>query len=268
MHLVYNATQSDLANASSLSKERLVGYFYVTPDNLPNPYDSLPPYTGSGNYWSAELADAAPGGTADTTAPTTPTHLALESNGTISVELKWTKSTDSGSGVVAYDVYQNGGWIVAVPAASRPKVTIGNLIASTNYSFYVVARDGAGNLSAQSNTLSLTTSAATGTITAPGNPHTTQVAYTDATLAWTASTSNNYTVSHYDIFLNATSSPGNIPFATVDGNVTSVVLTGLDLAGTPPFAFTIKARDTGGDVSAASSTVNIKLQRRYQAAEQ
>jgi Spherulation-specific family 4/Fibronectin type III domain len=252
IHLVYNTTQSQLANASTLSKERLAGYFYVTPANLPNPYDSLPPYTGSGNYWSAELADAAPGGTADTTPPTTPTHLAAESTGPISVELKWTASTDSGSGVVGYDVYQNGVWIVAVPAASSPKVTIGNLIASTSYSFYVIARDGAGNQSANSNTLSVTTSAAAGTITAPGSPQVTQVAYTDATLSWTASTSNN-TVTYYDIFLNA----GSIPFVTVAGNVTSVVLTGLDLAGTPPFAFTIKARDTDGDVSAASSVVNI-----------
>jgi len=37
-----------------LSKERRAGWVYVTPDNLPNPWDTLP----TGSYWSGELAAA------------------------------------------------------------------------------------------------------------------------------------------------------------------------------------------------------------------
>jgi hypothetical protein len=54
-HLVYAATaQADEANAMTLSKQRNAGYVYVTPDNLPNPWDTLP----TGAYWSDELARA------------------------------------------------------------------------------------------------------------------------------------------------------------------------------------------------------------------
>jgi hypothetical protein len=54
-HLVYDTpTQSDMDNAVALSKQRDAGYLYVTPDDLPNPWDTLP----TGAYWSDELAEA------------------------------------------------------------------------------------------------------------------------------------------------------------------------------------------------------------------
>lgn len=71
-HLVYNTTtELHLADALDKSKQRKAGYVYVTPDVLPNPWDALP----SGTYWSSEQAGIAPGGTVDTTAPTTPASL-------------------------------------------------------------------------------------------------------------------------------------------------------------------------------------------------
>jgi hypothetical protein len=52
-HLVYaTPTQANEANAMSLGKQRNAGYMYVTPDDLPNPWDTLP----TGSYWSDELA--------------------------------------------------------------------------------------------------------------------------------------------------------------------------------------------------------------------
>ena len=51
-HLVYDTpTQANMENAVSLSKQRNAGYLYVTNDNLPNPWDTLP----TGTYWSDEL---------------------------------------------------------------------------------------------------------------------------------------------------------------------------------------------------------------------
>ena len=65
-HLVYaTATQADEANAMTLSKQRNAGYVYVTPDNLPNPWDTLP----TGAYWSDELARAGGGGSGGGTPP-------------------------------------------------------------------------------------------------------------------------------------------------------------------------------------------------------
>ncbi|MFC1411499.1 spherulation-specific family 4 protein [Streptacidiphilus sp. N1-12] len=58
-HLVYAApTQADLENTVALSKQRNAGYLYVTPDDLPNPWDTLP----TGSYWSDELGKASGSG--------------------------------------------------------------------------------------------------------------------------------------------------------------------------------------------------------------
>lgn len=53
-HIIYGTpTASAVAQAVQLSKQRGAGYVYVTPDTLPNPYDTLP----TAGYWSSELAD-------------------------------------------------------------------------------------------------------------------------------------------------------------------------------------------------------------------
>ena len=54
-HLVYNvSTAQQMRTIVQLSKERGAGWVYVTPDTLPNPWDTLP----TGSYWSGELAAA------------------------------------------------------------------------------------------------------------------------------------------------------------------------------------------------------------------
>ena len=51
-HLVYAAPDvAAMQNAVRLSKTRNAGWVYVTPDTLPNPWDTLP----EDPYWSAEL---------------------------------------------------------------------------------------------------------------------------------------------------------------------------------------------------------------------
>jgi len=52
-HIVYATSNSSaMSQAVSLSRQRRAGYVYVTPDTLPNPYDTLP----TGSYWSRELS--------------------------------------------------------------------------------------------------------------------------------------------------------------------------------------------------------------------
>jgi len=53
--LVLGTTQADMPSAIALSRSRNVGWIYVTPDILPNPWDTLP---GS-SYWTQELNAAA-----------------------------------------------------------------------------------------------------------------------------------------------------------------------------------------------------------------
>lgn len=50
-HLIHDTPETDMPNAIALSKERHAGWVYVTPDQLDNPWDTLPFAT----YWSDEL---------------------------------------------------------------------------------------------------------------------------------------------------------------------------------------------------------------------
>ncbi|UGS23847.1 reprolysin-like metallopeptidase [Flavobacterium channae] len=94
--------------------------------------------------------------TVDTTAPSTPT---LSASGTTqtSTNLSWTASTDN-VGVTGYNVYQ-GATLLTTVTGTTYNVT--GLTASTAYSFTVKAKDAAGNLSASSNTVNVTTLANT-----------------------------------------------------------------------------------------------------------
>ena len=95
--------------------------------------------------------------TVDTQAPSVPTGLAASNLTTTGVTLTWTASTDN-VGVTGYRVFR-GTTQIGTPTATTFAVT--GLTASTPYSFTVRAVDAAGNVSAASSPLSVTTSAAT-----------------------------------------------------------------------------------------------------------
>jgi M6 family metalloprotease-like protein len=94
-----------------------------------------------------------PSGT-DTTKPTAPTNLTATATSSSQINLSWTPATDN-VGVTGYDVYRGGTKI----ASNTTSTTWGEngLTANTTFSYYVVAKDGAGNQSSNSNTASATT---------------------------------------------------------------------------------------------------------------
>jgi glucose/arabinose dehydrogenase len=98
-------------------------------------------------------------GPPDTEKPTAPGNLSGTASGT-SVNLKWTASTDNVQ-VLAYDVYRNNALAgtVAGTIGNPPGTTFSDsgLAPNTTYSYYVVARDPSGNVSAHSNTVSVKT---------------------------------------------------------------------------------------------------------------
>jgi len=96
-------------------------------------------------------------GTADTTAPTAPTSLTASGTTTTTTNLSWTASTDN-VGVTGYDVYQ-GATLKASVTGTTYAVT--GLTAATAYTFSVKAKDAAGNVSASSNVVNVTTSSTT-----------------------------------------------------------------------------------------------------------
>jgi len=92
-------------------------------------------------------------GTADTQPPTAPTGLTASNITQTTVTLTWNASTDN-VGVTGYDVYCNGTMLGTVTGTSA---NVTGLTAGTTYSFYVKAKDAAGNVSSASNTISVTT---------------------------------------------------------------------------------------------------------------
>jgi chitodextrinase len=98
------------------------------------------------------------GAGSDTQAPTVPASLTATSKTQSSFTLNWAASTDN-VGVTGYEVFRGG---VSIGTTTATTFNVTGLTANTAYSMRVRARDAAGNWSAQSTALSVTTSAASG----------------------------------------------------------------------------------------------------------
>lgn len=96
------------------------------------------------------------GSAGDTQAPSVPTNLSASNVTQTSLTLSWTASTDN-VGVTGYDVYQGGTNIGSVTGTTA---NVTGLSAGTSYSFTVRAKDAAGNVSAASAALNVTTQSA------------------------------------------------------------------------------------------------------------
>ncbi|WP_185832216.1 cellulase family glycosylhydrolase [Streptomyces sp. WAC 04229] len=107
---------------------------------------------------TAEEATVYGGGTpGDTEAPTAPGAPAASAVTDTSVTLTWAASTDD-TGVRGYDVVRvAGGAETRVAASTSTTATVTGLTAGTAYTFAVYARDAAGNRSARSATVGVTT---------------------------------------------------------------------------------------------------------------
>jgi hypothetical protein len=113
-----------------------------------------------GTYYADDISLDGPGGGggSDTQAPSAPGSLRSTGKTSSSVSLAWNASSDN-VGVTAYDVYSGSNQVLSVSGAGA---TVSGLAASTSYTFTVKARDAAGNVSAASNAVSVTTDAGGG----------------------------------------------------------------------------------------------------------
>nr|WP_248574823.1 GEVED domain-containing protein [Flavobacterium sp. H122] len=184
-------------------------------------------------------------GSSDTVAPSAPTSLAASGTTQTTTNLSWTASTDN-VGVTGYDVYQ-GATLLGTTASTSYAVS--GLTASTTYTFSVKAKDAAGNISAASNTVSVTTSAPIVDTTAPTVPTNLAASGTTSSstnLSWTAST-DNVGVTGYDVYQGA----------TLLGTTASTSFAVTGLAASTTYSFTVRAKDAAGNISAASNTVSV-----------
>jgi len=104
--------------------------------------------------WYAVVATFRPA-SSESQAPTVPTNLHATSVAATSVSLAWSPSTDDVA-VTGYTVYRNGSPI-ATPGPNTTSYTDMTVVGGATYSYSVDAFDGAGNHSAQSPAIQVTT---------------------------------------------------------------------------------------------------------------
>ena len=179
--------------------------------------------------------------TPDTEAPSTPTNLIVTGSTSSTISLSWTASTDNIM-VATYDIYLDG---TLKTSSATNSATVTGLNPSTTYTFYIKAKDAAGNTSNQSNTATGTTTENTGgndggSTTSCGtedfegvsgavNTYKT-VTWTNNGITWTATDSrSDQTINNKAITVRN----GTLSSSTISGGISSLTIkTQLKFSGT------------------------------------
>lgn len=185
--------------------------------------------------------------TADTEAPTAPTNARAYQTFATTCSIQWTSSTDN-VGVASYEIY-NGTVLIGTSEQFAPYFKITGLTELTSYTFSVKAKDAAGNVSASSNLILVTTPDGTKP-TAPTNLTASDITATSVNLSWTGST-DNVGVTGYSIYNNTFTL-----WAKVDGATRTYTATGLQQS--TAYNFTVEATDAAQNSSLKSNIVSIK----------
>ena len=179
--------------------------------------------------------------TPDTENPSTPTNLIVTGSTSSTISLSWTASTDNIM-VATYDIYLDG---TLKTSSATNSATVTGLNPSTTYTFYIKAKDAAGNTSNQSNTATGTTTENTGgndggSTTSCGtedfeeasgavNTYKT-VTWTNNGITWTATDSrSDQTINNKAITVRN----GTLSSSTISGGISSLTIkTQLKFSGT------------------------------------
>src|SRR6266513_1115585 len=176
----------------------------------------------------------------DTQAPSIPTNLAASAITPTTLTLSWNAATDNVA-VAGYRVYLNGTLLLS-PSSTSAQII--ELTPDFTRSFTVAAFDAAGNASAPSAPLSVTTLPLADT-TVPSTPTGlvgVAVSSSQINLSWTAAT-DNVGVTGYNVYR------GGMQIATL-GVVTTFQNTGL--TASTNYSYTVRAFDAAGNVSGQS----------------
>ncbi|MEV6952901.1 discoidin domain-containing protein [Streptomyces sp. NPDC051183] len=180
--------------------------------------------------------------TGDTRAPTAPAQLAYTEPATGRIKLTWQASTDD-TGVTGYDVYANNQLRTSV--AGNATTYTDTQPADASVTYYVRAKDAAGNQSPNSN--SVTRAGGTGDTQAPTTPGSltlTEPAAGQIELAWQAST-DNVGVTGYEVYAN------NLLRTTVAGSATTYTDS---QPASATVTYFVRAKDAAGNRSGDSNS--------------
>ncbi|CAM4090010.1 spherulation-specific family 4 protein [Kibdelosporangium persicum] len=191
-HLIHNVpTADDMRTVIARSKVNNAGFVYTTELRM-DPY----PWSGLTSYWDDQLVAAS--GIADVTPPQAPVGLTATTRANPSgakVRLTWPTPSDDVA-VAGYEVFVNGAKIAdtydnAYQATGLPH--------TTQHEFAVKARDAAGNLSAASAPLVITTPS--------GGPPLTDASVCLSPTAADYRVSFGATFSHHRVFIDSDDNP-------------------------------------------------------------
>jgi hypothetical protein len=191
-HLIHDVpTEADMIAVVARSKANNAGYVYATELRMA-PY----PWSGLASYWDAELVAAS--GIEDTTPPGRPTGLtAMVRAGDTSARAKLSWATPSDDVAVAmYEVHANG---ELLGTSRQNDYHVKGLQHGTTYTFAIKARDAAGNISAASESLTVTTPSAGPPVSGPAACLSPQLAEYRATF--------NSDFGHYRVFVDSDNDP-------------------------------------------------------------
>ncbi len=180
----------------------------------------------------------------DTQAPSVPTNVTSSELQPTSVRISWSASTDN-VGVKEYQVFVDGA-LKGTTAATNFAIT--GLSATTPYSIYVVAVDAAGNVSAASVFVKVTTPAPPDTQapSAPTNLTPSDLLPTSVKLSWTPS-ADNVGVKEYQVYVNG----------QLRGSTTTPAFSLVGLASSTAYLIYVQASDAAGNISTASTVLTV-----------
>jgi chitodextrinase len=175
---------------------------------------------------------------ADPIAPTAPTGLTSLGVTDTSADLSWTAATDN-IAVVGYDIQAVKGLTVVNASVTGTMGTISGLEPSSTYDVSVRAKDAAGNVSAWSAAIKVTTDSPFVDIippTIPGAPAASNITHNSLTFSWNKST-DNVGVAGYNVYVDG----------LLDSTVTDlgVALTGL--TAEKVYTLEVEAFDAAGN---------------------
>ena len=192
-------------------------------------------------------SNAAPATTPDTVAPSAPQNVRATSVTGSAVDLAWNAATDNVA-VTGYRIRRNGTEIAQVGGATLAYADTG-VTEGTQYTYVVTARDAAGNVSADSNALQVTTP----TVRPAAPTGLSAVAAAGANrvdLSWTRPA--DATVTGYRIYRGGSPTP----LASVNG-ATTTTYADSTVAPVTSYSYTVTSVDAQGDESDPSAPANV-----------
>jgi chitodextrinase len=181
----------------------------------------------------------------DVTPPSAPSNLGGSAPSCTSVNLSWTGSTDTGgSGLAGYRVFRDSALLKTVSGGTS---TSDAVLSGSTHSYQVFAIDGANNVSAGSNTVSVAVPACADT-TPPSVPTGITLAAPSCSqmnVSWTAATDASG-IKNYDVYRNSAL------IATVAGTTYG----DSGLTGGTIYSYQVRARDNASNVSAFSTAAS------------